>query len=588
MAFKPFRFEFRSAMSACCLIVGLGLAACGDATATTAPASSTTAPAATTAPVSSTTAPAVTTAPVANATTAPAPAASPTIAATTAASPAASGSTMNVATAFVLKTLDPAREFEPTGGLVVHALYDTLVTFKGSDTTKIVPSLADSYTISSDGKTYTFTLHSGVKFANGDVLTADDVVFSLNRVKNIKGNPSFLLANMDTVTATNPQTVTLALKQPDPAILYILPNAALGVVNSKVVKANGGTDAADADKSDKAEDYFNKTSAGSGPYTLATYQVDTQVTLASNPTYWKGKVGLAGVTVKNVKDPATQALTLQKGDADIALDLNSDQGKGLSGDVQAVKATSAYVFFLIMNADPAVSGPTSKPQVNEAIRYALDYDGLKELGGDGAVQPPSVIPQGFLGALDPSTGIKRDVTKAKDLLKQAGYPNGFEIKMGYASDFALNGLKIETLAQKVQADLAEAGIKVTLAPSAISAALDNYRNAKDQMGLWFWGPDYPDPSDYLVFLPGQTVGKRANWKAGADADLEGYVTKAPTITDPDQRKALYQQMQQALIQRGPFAPFLQPGQVVGVRKAVTNFAFNQIWSVDFYEVGKSG
>ena len=113
---------------------------------------------------------------------------------TSAASGAASGGTLVVETSFVLKTLDPARMFETTGLMIDRVLYDTLLTYKGSDVTKPVPDLATSFTASPDGKTFTFTLRKGVKFANGDPVTASDVVYSLTRVKNIAGNPSFLMA----------------------------------------------------------------------------------------------------------------------------------------------------------------------------------------------------------------------------------------------------------------------------------------------------------------------------------------------------------------------------------------------------------
>src|SRR5260370_25049934 len=106
-------------------------------------------------------------------------------------SPAA-GPSLVVENAFVLKTLDPARMFEPTGLMIDHVLYDTLLTYKGSNVSTPVPDLAASYTASADAKTYTFTLRQGAKFANGDPVTAADVVLSLTRTTNVNGTPSFL------------------------------------------------------------------------------------------------------------------------------------------------------------------------------------------------------------------------------------------------------------------------------------------------------------------------------------------------------------------------------------------------------------
>src|SRR5580692_6505978 len=184
----------------------------------------------------------------------------------------ATTSSLVVETSFVLKTLDPARMFEPTGLMIDHTIYDTLLTYKGSNVTTPVPDLATSYTASSDAKTYTFTLRQGVKFANGDPVTASDVVFSLTRTKNINGNPSFLMAGI-TATAPSADTVVLTSATPNTAIPAIVTNPALGIVDAKAVTADGGTDSAKAATADKAEAKLNAVSAGSGPYTLTSFSL---------------------------------------------------------------------------------------------------------------------------------------------------------------------------------------------------------------------------------------------------------------------------------------------------------------------------
>ena len=164
----------------------------------------------------------------------------------------------------MLKTLDPARMFEPTGLMIDHAMYDTLLTYKGTDVTKPVPDLATSFTASPDAKTFTFTLRKGVKFANGDPVTASDVVYSLTRTKNIAGNPSFLMAGI-TATAPNASTVVLTSATPNTAIPAIVTNPALGIVDAKEVTADGGTDAAKAATADKAEAKLNTRLRGQRP-----------------------------------------------------------------------------------------------------------------------------------------------------------------------------------------------------------------------------------------------------------------------------------------------------------------------------------
>lgn len=152
----------------------------------------------------------------------------------------AGGTTLVIDTTFNLKTADPGREFETTGGIVDKALYETLLTFKGSDVTKPLPGLASSYEESSDSRTLTLHLRAGAKFSDGSAVTADDVVYSLQRVIDIKGNPSFLLDGV-TVAKTDDSTVTLTSKKANPALPFILPNPALGILNAKVVKAHGGS-----------------------------------------------------------------------------------------------------------------------------------------------------------------------------------------------------------------------------------------------------------------------------------------------------------------------------------------------------------
>jgi peptide/nickel transport system substrate-binding protein len=571
----------------------LALGACGDNTPT--PAASTTAAATTAA---ATTAAAKTTA-AASATTAAAAAttaaggAATTAAATTAASSAttaaagATGGTLVVGTVFTSKGFDPAQEYTQTAFTVNHSTYQTLVTNKGSDLTKAVPDLAESYTISPDGKTYTFKLKSGVKFVSGNPVTADDVVFSYRRLQNLKGQPAFVTANMTKFEAPDPSTVVITLKDLGPDTLSLLTTPSFAILDSKTAKSNGATDADDADKSDKALNFLNNQSIGSGPYVLKGFKPETEVDLEKNPNY-SGPVSYDKIIIKNLADVNVQKASLEKGDIDFAFDLGAEQAAGLKGKqgVNLLQGTSLTIFFLLMNADPAVSEPTSKPEVRQAIRYAINYKDYLELGGGGSVQPPSVIPIGLAGALGKEDITPTDLNKAKDLLAKAGYKDGFKIKMSYPSDLTQNGVKFETMAQKMQADLAQLNITVELDPKTIQVWLDEYRAGKQPMTLSLWSPDYNDPSDYLTFFPGQKLALRAGWKAGSDAEIEDLAKKAAVELDEGKRLGYYQQAQKLLNQRGPFAPYLQPTQVIGYRSNVNGFAYNPTWVVNFNDTSK--
>ena len=142
-------------------------------------------------------------------------------------------------------SLDPARGYTQTTGIVLKATYQTLVTFPDKDASSIEPEIATSWEVSDDGLTYTFKLGDGLTFASGNPITADDVAFSINRLKAIKGNPSGLADNIAKVEAIDASTVAITLSAVDPSFLSILPNSAFSVVDSAVVKENGGTDTAD-------------------------------------------------------------------------------------------------------------------------------------------------------------------------------------------------------------------------------------------------------------------------------------------------------------------------------------------------------
>jgi peptide/nickel transport system substrate-binding protein len=490
------------------------------------------------------------------------------------------GGTLVIDSSFDLKTVDPGREYELTGQMLTKGMYETLLTFANNDLTKPVGDLASSYTLSPDAKTLTLTLAQGRVFSDGTPITADDVVFSLQRLIGMKGNPSFLLDGV-TVAKKDDSTVVLTSATPNAALPFILPNPALSVVNSKVVTANGGT----TDEKDAAEKYLNGASAGSGPYVLKSLDVASQAVLTKNPKYnGPDKPAYDTVVIRNVK-AATQVLNVQKGDSQVALDLSGDQVKSLNtGKVTVTSGPSAYTIFLLLNQGAAVSPATSNPQYVSAVKKAIDYAGLLGVAGEGAVQPAGIIPSLIAGTLPPSEALKQDVAGAKSALAASGMA-GQKPKLAYPSDLTLNGLSFQTLAEKLQSQLAAAGIAIDLAPAPVATELDNYRNGKEQMGLWYWGPDFPDPSNYLAFAPGGLIGKRANWPATAAPAINAVATQAGATADTAQRDALYQQFQQGLNASGPFIPLVQPPSNVVTATSVTGATYNPIWTVDVGTIG---
>jgi peptide/nickel transport system substrate-binding protein len=311
--------------------------------------------------------------------------------------------------------------------------------------------------------------------------------------------------------------------------------------------------------------------------------VSSQVTLKANPKYYGTKPAYDKVVIRNV-EAATQKLNVQRGDSQVALNLSGDQVAGMPATLQVKKTPSANVIFLLANQDSAISKTTTNPKFVEAVRKGVDYTGLLELAGEGSAQAPGVIPSQLLGALPADQAAKRDVEGAKAALAASGVANP-TVKLEYPSELTVNGLSFQPLAERVQANLKEVGITVDLQPAPVTTALDNYRNGKEEMGLWYWGPDYPDPSDYLAFLPGKTVGLRAGWKEGTAKEIEEAGTKAATAIGDEARKSAYADVQTKLNASGPFIPLIQPSQNIVSAASVTGVEYHPVWTVDVADLG---
>lgn len=478
-------------------------------------------------------------------------------------------------------SLDPARGFTQTTGMVNRINYNTLVTFPDEDASAIEPMLATEWSVSEDGLEYTFTLREDVVFSNGDPMTAADVVFSIKRLKSVQGSPSFLANSINDVVADGDYTVTFLLDAPDPAFLARLTNYAFSVTNSQQVIEAGGTDAEDAAATDQAEAFLNSNSVGTGPYILDLWDPQVRTEVVRNPNYWGEEPYFDRIILVNIQEPATQKIALESGEIDLATDLTADQILTMQDNAQIgiYSGPTVIVHFLLMNEDPEIGGPISDPLVQLAVRYALDYEGYKTLfvGTTPASWPPS----GIYSALGEEGAFTRDLDRARELLSEAGYPDGFDTTLSYPS-YSFQGVNMETNAQKIQSDLAEVGINVELRPGELQIALEEYRTGQQGFGYWFWGPDVLDPIDALSFLPDGKVGaERANWFAeNADPEIVELRERASVESDPDARLEIFGQIQEYLQRSGPWAPFLQPDIQVAYRADIQGYIWHPAWNHD--------
>ncbi|MDR7551062.1 MAG: ABC transporter substrate-binding protein, partial [Armatimonadota bacterium] len=485
-----------------------------------------------------------------------------------------------------IRTLDPHRQYEISPPQIMRAAYETLVTpaDQGRNLTKLEPLLAESYTVSPDGKVYTFKLRRGVRFHTGGTMTADDVVFSYRRLGNLKDNPAWLFSDhVAKIEAVDASTVRFTLTEPNAAFLSILTSPNFAVVDSKAVRAHNGTDAANADKADKATDWLDQNSAGTGPYILRRWTRGVEVVLERNPNYWRPAPPFARIVVRDIPDPSTQLEQVERGDVHIAQSLDADLIARFrrSGKGRVVEGSTLDMTYLAMTTNVQISSVLAERKVRQAVAAAIDYDGIiRGLMRGAALQIPSIIPLGLLGT-DPALAPKRDLQKARQLLAEAGYPNGFSVKMVYPTRVLVGGLPAETLATKLQADLAQIGVQLQLEPRETVAWRADYRGGKLAITIADWTPDFADPHGWAVpfAVKGAAAAKRVyydNPRTGALA------TEAGKITDPAKRAQLYLDLQRILIADAAFVGLIQPKVNIAVGGTVSGVVYNPVYFLDYY------
>lgn len=483
------------------------------------------------------------------------------------------------------KSLDPARFYETDAMPVLHAAYETLVTNEGGDVATIVPRLAEKLpVISDDLRTFTFTLRRGVTFASGNPLTSRDVKWSFERLKNLKGNPAWLADPIDRIETPDDRTVRIVLKSPDASFLTVLTSYSFSVLDSELVRKHGGSAEPGADKADTAQAFLDQTSAGTGPYVLKGWTRQSEIVIERNPKYWRGPAPVERIVFKHVKELATQKLLLERGDADIAINLGPDQAesfRGKPGFRVVVGDTLNLDPYLALTTSPERSAPLSRQEVRQAIRHAIDYEGLTKGVFRGlALQVATAIPVGLLGndrATNARYLVKQDLARARDLLARAGYPDGFEFTLTYPTKGAM-----ETVAQKLQADLARVGIRARLEPMETSLHRTAYREKKLMATLSDWTPDFPDPHGWAEPFGIGGAARRMFYDQHQSPKVGELVRQANGSADPARRGALYRELIGLMAADAVWAVVLQPQVQHVMSDRVGGYVFHPGWTFDAY------
>ncbi len=482
-------------------------------------------------------------------------------------------------------TFDPAREAQYTAPLTVRAAYESLVTMSPGDYLQVKPALAKSWEKTSDGKGWRFHL-ADAKFNSGRPVTAEDVKWTFDRLINMKDQPSQYVANVTAVNVVDPHTIDLILKDATQPILAILSGPNFGIMDRAAVSAQGGTAGADANTADKATNWLNQHSAGAGPFTLVGWTRNAQILLTRNEHYFRGKVHFEHVIIRHMGDSATQLLAIRRGDIGAAFNLIPEQINTLKGDknvrVEGLRSLD-YVYMALTN-EPDFNKALAVKEARQAIACAIDYDGIiTSLLGGKAMRCASFIPIGLYGSTEETTkkySWHQDLDRAKDLLKKAGFPNGFEFKLSYG-DAAVSGLSYSVLAQKLQSDLARVGIKVVLDPIDQVNLRTQYTTGKSTAVLTFWNPSGVE-TDQWASASVRRVAKRIHWTP--DPALIKTVEQAAAEPDTTKRSALYLEYEKQLIDQSSLLILFQPIYQFAVRNTLKSFPLTAAgWEVELYQ-----
>ena len=433
-------------------------------------------------------------------------------------------------------SFDPGRQFVYSAPITMHATYDSLVTMKPGEYEAVLPSLASSWDIVDGGAALVFHLRDGVKFSSGNPLTAEDVKFSLERLINLKDNPSELASNIGSVEIIDPLTVKIVTKDKTQPLLTLLVGPTFAVSDSKVILEQGGTSAPGADTADKATSWLDTHSAGSGPYVLMRWEPNVQVVLEANTHYWGEPPKFSRIVLQHIPESATQLITLERGDIQAALNLTSQQLDGLKDntDIALVEGNSLDYVYMTLTSGADINPNLAIKEARQAIAYAINYDEIiNGLVGGHATRPPTFVPNGLGGMTEELTkeiGYRYDPEKAKALLKQAGLEGGFSFDLSYG-DASVAGTTYALIAQTIQSQLAAIGITANLQPLDQSTARDKYRAGELASFLTFWNPDAPEAWTWASASV-QRVAKRVRWEV--PAELTELVAKAGGATSPEE------------------------------------------------------
>jgi ABC-type transport system substrate-binding protein len=465
------------------------------------------------------------------------------------------GGTLTFAAGADPDSLDPQNTQSNPGEQVNRMMYDNLVRFNAK--MQIEPALAESWTQSKDGLTWTFTLRKGIRFHDGTPFDAKAVKNFFDRVL---GDEKPFKASLYTPFVQGAQvvddsTVRVTLKQPFAAFLFRLAHSAGGIV-SPAAHQKWGKD-------------LTLHPSGTGPFRFVEWVKGDRVVLERNDAYWGGRPLLDRVTVKTVKEDSARVLMLESGDADLILNIPPEDIPRLRKDPRFVieSIPTARALYVVINVKKK---PFDDVRVRQALNYAVNRDAIVHSLFQGNAEAISGIVAPLQNGYAKLPGYAYDPKKAKELLAQAG-ASALKVKLWspkgrYVKDFEL--------AQAVQQDLAAVGVDAALSTMEWGAYLSATKTAPDQtdreLFLLGWSPSTGEAQwgIFPLLHSSQLAPKGDNRGFFVSKALDDAVDRATTATSEQARVAALREAQQIIIKEAPAIFLISPNMIVGATKKV--------------------
>lgn len=498
------------------------------------------------------------------------PPAAPAVGTPTSVPVAAGPRILKIATTANVTTWDPSASFS-TEAMYMANVYEPLVWVNPpASKEKFTPALAEKWEHSADGKTWTFHLRKGVKFHDGTELTADAVTKSISRTITLEQGASFIWAPVDKLEAPDPLTVVFQLKYAAPMELIVGATYGAWIFSPKAIEAAA-----------KDPKYFEKgIEAGTGPYKLESYTPDKEVVLAKFDDYWGGWKDVPHfdkVLISITPEAVTQQQMLEGGQVDLALSIPLENVKRFRDNpkftVVEEMSLMNYVGFLNTRKPPL-----DNKLVRQAIAYAIPYDDVLAIGAQGyGAQARGPVPKGIWPYSDDVLQYKRDLAKAKDLMKKAGF-EGKTIKL--VLTYAAENQNEERFAPIVKDGLKEIGIDVEIKPMLWNQqwklAKDDPTKAQDIFLLLYW-PTYSDAGTDNLYAMFHTE-KKPFFNLGyySNTEYDKLIDDAAALTVSDAKKAqeMYTKAMNVLVDESPALFFYDAKVVYVVPKSLQGFKYN--------------